>query len=67
MSTIRTTLRLKMMKKRRGRPKGEPRSTRGVNLPVRYWLWLKTQPIPARQVILNLIKQEMLRQKDLDK
>jgi hypothetical protein len=55
------------MRKKRGRPKGEPRSTRGVNLPVRYWLWLKTQPIPARQVILNLIKQEMLRQKDLDK
>ncbi len=55
------------MRPKKGRPKGEPRSTRGVNLPVRYWLWLKTQPIPARQVILNLIKQEMIRQKDLDK
>ena len=55
------------MMPKRGRPKGEPRSTRGINLPVRYWLWLKTQPEPARKIILNLIKAEMMRQKDLDK
>lgn len=50
------------------RPKGEPRSTRGLNLPVRYWLWLKAQPEPARAIIMRLIKEEMLRQKkELDK
>lgn len=48
-----------------GRPRGEPRKTIGVNLPVRYWMWLKAQPIPARQVIITLIRNEMIRQRDI--
>jgi hypothetical protein len=47
------------------KPKGEPRKTIGINLPVRYWLWLKVQPEPMRALIMRLIEQEMRRIKEI--
>ena len=45
-----------MMEKRRGRPKGEPTSTKGINLPDTYWEKLREDGI--RPTIMKLIERE---------
>jgi hypothetical protein len=46
------------MKERRprGRPKGEPKSCSNIQLPDRYWAWLRERGI--RQTLIRLIEEE---------
>jgi hypothetical protein len=46
------------MKERRprGRPKGEPKSCSNIQLPDRYWVWLRERGI--RQTLIRLIEEE---------